>query len=171
MTIRIIDRGWENIKEQLRLAEGSYTKVGFPLGAIMGKATKKKLVKIAGKEKYGSISDIAKVAVWQEFGTEDEFGVERIPARPFMSTSFDESVPELNSRINNLYNKIIEGKLHTQRGLAILGEFMTTQIKKKIQSIMFPPNAPSTIRAKRSSKPLIDSAQMINTVTHVEVMR
>lgn len=165
--VRVIDRGWKRIKEELRKADNSFTKVGFPLGAEVGKKRRnpKKKVQFAGKERYRSISQVAEIAAYQEFGTEF------IPARPFMSTSFDESQVELTELKKKLYDKILEGRLTTERALVILGEFMSNKTKRKIKDITSPPNRPSTIKRKGSSNPLIDTAQMINSVTHVEVVK
>ena len=48
-------------------------------------------------------------------------------------------------------------------GIGIVAE---SDIKQKISSIYSPPNAPSTIAKKGSSKPLIDSGFMLASVSH-----
>lgn len=55
--------------------------------------------------------------------------------------------------------------------LAAIGELYTDQIKDKILKGPFKPLSDITIHRKGSSRPLIDTAQMRNSVTHREKMR
>lgn len=167
------DLGWGRIVQELLLAQGSYTKVGFPVDAAPG-APRKKVIK--GRKIASDMSEIAQIAAFNEWGTGVTSGrsggtIMYIPPRPFMSTSIDENRVQLNELIDKLYFQIIAGNMTTRRALQIIGEWMTTKTKKKIRDIKDPPNAPETIRRKRSSNPLIDTAQMINSVTHVEVIK
>jgi len=52
--------------------------------------------------------------------------------------------------------------------LSEVGEWMTAKTKAKIRGLKSPPNAASTIKRKKSSNPLIDTGQMINSIQHVE---
>lgn len=182
--VKIIDRGWERIVDQITLMDNSYTKFGFPLGAAKGKASKRALARAEKKgkklTKYSNISEVAKIAVYQEFGTKRPDwkgqhpgrGKKRgIPARPFMSTSWDENVQKAYTLLDKLYDKVLQEKTNVKQALALVGEWFSDKVKKKIREIDLPPNAPSTIAKKGSSKPLIDTGQMINSVTHVEVIK
>lgn len=182
--VKIVDLGWNRIIEELRKADNSFTKVGFPEGKPIGSARKK--TKLEG---YANMSEVATVGVFNEFGTEQTvtskqskflhyIGLHKQPGsklkvkpRPFMSTSFDENLQGLNNLKNKLYDKIIKGQFTTKHALKVIGEWMTTKIKKKIRDIKDPPNTPFTIANKKSSNPLIDTAQMINSVTHTEVIK
>lgn len=184
--VQIIDLGWNRIIEELRKADNSFTKVGFPEGKPVGSAIKKKKTKLEG---YANMSEVATVGVFNEFGTEQKvtkkqsgflhhIGLHKQPGdtikvkpRPFMSTSFDENLQGLDNLKNKLYDKIIKGQSTTHRALKVIGEWMTTKIKKKIRDLKDPPNTPFTIANKKSSNPLIDTGQMINSVTHTEVIR
>jgi len=187
-SVKVIDHGWERIMSEVALMDKSYTKVGFPLGVELGRASKKKVTQFAGKEKYSGISEVASVAMFHEFGTKQTVTPKQAgylgamglhvkpgktlvtPARPFMSTSFDEAQSDLNILRNKLYIAIVKGKTTTILALKIMGEFMTARTKKKIKEIKSPPLHPFTIANKKSSKPLIDTGQMINSVNHVEVL-
>jgi len=167
------DFGWTKISRELKLMDGSYTKVGFPENAEVKKPSKK----IKGEKVATDMSEIAIVAAFNEFGTSGTKSSRsggssvKIPPRPFMSTSFDESMDGLNRLKQKLYIKIINGEITLKVALSIIGEYMVAKTKKKIRDIKSPPNAPSTIKKKKSSNPLIDSGQMINSVTHVEVLK
>ena len=149
--VRDIDLGWKKIKKELDMLNNSYTKVGIQ-GA-------------AGNEENGA--SIAMVGFYNEFGTDDK----RIPARPFMSSSFEEQKKEIEKIKRSQYSKVLGGMQTVRGALAILGEYMTGKVKMKITSLRTPPNAESTIRMKKSSNPLIDTGRMRASITHVEVLK
>lgn len=148
------------ILEELDLADRSYTKVGFPVeGNIKGG---KKGVK---KDQPNTISEVAQIAFYLEFGTRF------IEGWPFITTSFEENLNKINSMVVKLYNKIIDGNMTAERALGLVGEFLTSKTKAKIIEIDTPPNKPATIKRKKGAdNPLIDTAQMLNSVQHVEKM-
>lgn len=171
------DLGWGNITRSLAQADNSYTKVGFPQDARPGKPNKKK---IKGHDIATNMTEIATIAAFNEWGTKSttssrsggiNIGSGSIPPRPFMSTSFDENKSDLQIVKKKLYQAIIDGKINTPEALKIIGEWMTNKVKAKIRSLRTPPNAPYTIRKKKSSNPLIDLGQMINSVTHTETIK
>lgn len=185
-TVQVIDHGWERIKREIRLANNSFTKVGFPEQATVSQASKK----IKGVNAATNMTEMSMRAAFNEWGVEmivtekqarflhliglhmRPGSIIRIPARPFMSTSFDESIMLLNRLRNKLYVRMTEGRMTTRQALSLIGEFMVARTKKKIREINTPPNHPVTIARKSgSTNPLIATSQMINTVTHVEVMR
>ena len=185
-TVQVIDHGWERIKREIRLADKSYTKVGFPDQATVGQASRK----LKGVNVATNMTEMAMRAAFNEWGVEmivtekqarflhsiglhmQPGSIITIPARPFMSTSFDESIMLLNRLRNKLYRQVTEGRMSARQALSLIGEFMVARMKKKIREINTPPNHPVTIALKRgSTNPLVATSQMINTVTHVEVMK
>lgn len=88
------DLGFEEIQRQIALLDGSYVKVGFQEGTVTKAQVKGQWKQTAGL----SIPQIA---------AENEFGTKTIPARPFMSTSFDENKALINKAIQGEYNMII----------------------------------------------------------------
>lgn len=167
------DLGWGRIVFDLNKIDNSYTKIGFPENAKPGNVTQR----VKGIEISTSLTEIAIIAAFNEYGTARATSSRSggqlldIPARPFMSTSFDENVNELQNIKSELLGQIIDGKLSVERALALVGEYMTSKTKKKILDIRFPANAPETIRKKKSDNPLIATSQMINTVTHTEIIK
>lgn len=159
--IIVKDFGWNRITHELKLMDNSFTKVGFPENSQVGKPRKK----VKGEKIATEMSEVAAIAAFNEWGTKN------IPSRPFMSTSFDENLQGLNRLKAKLYIEIVNGRMGVSQALSIIGEFMVSKTKKKIRDISSPPNAPSTIKKKKSANPLIDTGQMINSVTHVEVIK
>jgi hypothetical protein len=183
-SIKIVDRGWAKIMENNKLLKKAYTKVGFPSDATLSQTA---------LSKYSDVSEVASVAMFQEFGTVQEvtgkqsayltaqgFPIRvgaRItnPPRPFMSTSFDENVEKIHRMAAKILRSMTESGISVKQGLAILGELGVDLVRKKIKSIDSPPLHPFTIaqRAKRSvgsSKPLVDTGQMVQSVTHTEII-
>ncbi|MGH2612652.1 MAG: hypothetical protein ACRDFB_06330, partial [Rhabdochlamydiaceae bacterium] len=76
-----------------------------------------------------------------------------------------------NKAIQGEYNKILDGKSTTERSLGLIGQLMTKLIVQKIRAIVSPPNSPRTIAIKKSSKPLIDFGQMVQSVRYKVVLK
>jgi len=136
----------------------SYVLIGFQTGEVTYSQVKNNI-----RKKPGMV--MAQIAAANEFGTN------HIPARPFMRTSFDENRQRINNIIANEYDKILAGTSTIKRSLDLIGLFGTDLIQQKIRAIYVPPNAPSTIARKKSSKPLIDFGQMIQSVRHKTVIQ
>ena len=156
--VKDIDLGWEEIERQLRIFEGASVLVGFQEGSKTKVQTKRDRQKEGGK----SMPQIA---------AENEFGTNKIPARPFMRTSFDENIANINKLITIQYKKVQDGKEDANQALTKIGVIMVGLIQQKIRSIVSPPNSPRTIAIKRSSKPLIDFGQMIQSVREKVVLK
>lgn len=159
----VIDRGMNNIISELHMLDNSVTKVGFPESAPVGK----KQSEGSGHEAYSTISEVAQIGIDNEFGKK---GPPKIPARPFMSTSFDEGKQEIIVMGEKVYKAVTLGRIKTKQAMGILGELGTKLIKKKITDLRTPGNADLTIKLKGSSNPLIDTGQMRASVTHTEVI-
>jgi len=104
---------------------------------------------------------IATIAAYNEFGTED------IPARPFLSTALDEARKEIASRFEDEMGEILEGNRTAIQAARRLGIFGATIVKKRIRDSQkwAEENADATIDKKGSSKPLVDTGEMLGAVT------
>lgn len=161
----VVDKNanFNKIIQELEKVAGSYVKVGFLSNQIthaqvqIDSNTGNQRIKKAGL----SIAEIARA---------NEYGTKTIPARSFMRSTYDENLPRLNRIIGKEYDKILAGKSTVKRSLDAVGLYMQGLIQQKIRAIRSPPNAPSTIKRKGSSKPLIDFGQMISAVTHEVVI-
>lgn len=156
--VKDLNLGWDEIQQQLALIDKSYVLVGFQEGSVTKRQQKGERFKKAAL----SMPEIAAA---------NEFGTQTIPARPFMSTAFDENIQRINRAISTEYTRIVDGKTTVQKSLGLIGLLMTRFIVKKIEAIQFPPNSPRTIAIKKSSKPLIDFGQMVQSVTQKVVIQ
>lgn len=138
------DMGYEELKRRFKGGGGS-VKVGILRGA--------------GKHADSDIT-IAKIAAFHEFGTS------RVPERSFLRSTMDEKASEIASLTRKLNASIVDGKQDQAGALGVLGAFIANLFRKKINSGLKPPLKPATIRRKGSSKPLIDTGQLINSIDY-----
>jgi len=106
--------------------------------------------------KYDDGTPVAQVAFWQEYGTL------KIPMRPFMRNALAKN----KVRWIRFFKRQIESHLDFDLALNRTGEIMRGDIIKSIVATTTPPNKPSTIKAKKSSHPLIDTGLLKNSVSY-----
>lgn len=104
-------------------------------------------------------TDICDIAAWNELGTE------HIPSRPFLRKSVDENEDKINEFIDHKASELMNGA-SAEQTLKDIGIFQKDLIQDKIEEGDFTPNAESTIRKKGSSKPLIDTGRMRQSVNY-----
>ena len=106
--------------------------------------------------RYEDGTPVAAVAAWNEFGTET------IPERPFFRNALAESERSVG--------RILQGGLDTKKMVVDeqlagrVGAHVQGKIRDSITALKEPPNAPSTVRAKGSSDPLMDTGTLRNSV-------
>jgi hypothetical protein len=98
----------------------------------------------------------------------NEFGL-GVPQRSFMRSTYEEKNGWKNG-INQVYDEVIQGR-SVESAVGMLGEIVTNDIKTKISNNIPPPNAIETVRRKGSSKTLIDTGAMRQSVRPVITTR
>lgn len=135
----------------------------------------------AGTEKDGR-TKVADVAIWNEYGVDIQvtpkmrgylhvLGIHlspnkttiRIPARPFMKQAADNNANAWEQLIEELAGRVIDG-MNPQQALELLGNQVKGDIKEIFTKGDFAPNSPATIARKKSSRPLIDTGRLRNSV-------
>lgn len=118
----------------------------------------------AGEHNYSEVGedsiDVAQIAAINEFGTET------IPARPFMHNAVQKGQDKVAQMMASEMQQIMQGK-SVDQALLTVGALMKALIQEEITFGDFAPNAPSTIKAKGSSHPLIDTGLMRQSVHEV----
>ena len=107
--------------------------------------------------RYPDGTSVPAVAAWNEFGTKN------IPERPFFRNALDTSKPKILRMLKqgvDPYALVVPSNLAHQIGAVVAGE-----VQESITDLKIPPNAPSTIAAKGSSNPLLDTGFMRQSVT------
>lgn len=112
-----------------------------------------------GEDEIGSVS-VADVAAFNEFGTEN------MPSRPFMRDTIANNADEISRFKAMLIGQVMKGA-DAQTVLNQLGTKGKGLMQREIRNGSFAANADSTIRKKGSSRPLIDTARMRQSVVYV----
>ena len=114
--------------------------------------------------------NIAQIAAWNEFGTTSKNGNEHIPARPFMRNAFDNNKEAIEAYMAQMFEQVAMGNMTADEALENIGTFQAELIRHEIEAGDFVENDPRTIERKErkgSSKPLIDTGRMRQSVQHV----
>jgi hypothetical protein len=83
-----------------------------------------------------------------------------IPQRSFIRAWFDESQAFIAETLQSQMALVVAGKLTAEKAGERIALAFEGSVKQRIARGIPPPNAPATIEAKRSSKPLIDRGQL-----------
>ena len=112
-------------------------------------------------EGYDNNATVAQVATWNEFGTTN------IPARPFMRQSVDNHTSEIAKMCDIMTEKVVTGEVDADKALRAIGALQVGLIQNEIREGDFEENAPSTVKQKGSSAPLINTGNMLQSVHYV----
>ena len=114
---------------------------------------------IRGTDPYKDGTDLVDVAMYNEYGTST------IPPRPFLEQGVQNHQQEIQQAINNAFYIVDKGG-DAEKGLNQIGNVARGAIQDEIANGDFAPNAPSTIKKKGSSRPLIDTGHMRQSVKY-----
>jgi hypothetical protein len=150
------DKGWRELQAVLAKLENrtAYAKAGV----IGAKAQ-------AGQHPTPQGKNLSNVdlAVTHEFGVPG-----RIPQRSFIRRAFDANRDRYIEMMTKLAQAIYDRKTSVRQALGLMGLQAASDIRNIVRqgAGIPPPNSPATIERKGSSRPLIDTAQMIGAVSH-----
>lgn len=150
---KISDAVWKAIFGRVRGLKHARVKVG-----VVGSA--------AREEEDGTT--LAEIAAIHEFGAP----AAGIPERSFLRSTFrnPQKLEQLRKLQARLARDLIAGKIDVARAMGLLGAWGAGAVKATItRDGEFAPLKPSTIAKKGSSRPLIDSGQLLNSISWVVV--
>ena len=129
----------QTYRRPIPIPPGAQAKVGFPLGTA---------------------SDILERAIYVHFGTA------QIPERPFLDTALLNNQRRIARLLTDAAATVARGELDAEGALDRVALAVVGMVQREITELRNPPNAPSTIAAKGSSNPLIDTGEMRAAVRH-----
>lgn len=88
-----------------------------------------------------------------------------IPERSFLRAGHDANADRVIKQTERAVGQVIAGKMTVDDLLDFCGQQMATAIKKYARDLSSPPNSSYTIEKKGSSNPLVDTGQMIESIT------
>ena len=144
----------QQIKERSGIIAAAIARIGNLRGAVISAG----FTGDPARATHGADGEtVASVAYANEYGV-------GVPERPFMRIT--------NARDRRAWFKaagqIVQGQARgaekQERGVRRLGLMMISGFKRTIRDGVSPPNSPETIARKGSSKTLVDTGQMINSI-------
>ena len=111
--------------------------------------------------------DVANGQQIAEYAACNEYGTDSIPERSFMRSSFDENLSKIKADMDQQASRVMDGQIDIRSALGVVGMKHQDRIKRKIGSNIQPANHPETIKRKKSSRTLIDTGAMLNSVHYV----
>lgn len=114
--------------------------------------------------------DVATYGAWNNYGTKNAMGWELIPKRQFMNFAADRIFDWMHSaHYQEILLDVARGRITPEAAIARIGAQAVAITRKTIlDSALYKPNSPETIARKGSSKPLVKSGVMIQTVNFKE---
>lgn len=88
-----------------------------------------------------------------------------IPERAFMRNGYDENADRVFRQTERAVKQLMDGEMSVDDFLDLCGQQMATAIKKYARDLDTPKNHSYTIEQKGSSNPLVDTGQMIESIT------
>lgn len=126
----------------------SYVKVG-----VLGNGPKSK--------PRGEGPTNVELAIWHEYGTRSA------PERSFLRSTMRANAMKYASFLGANIHLVFQKRATLPHLLNTLGAKAAADVKDTIRQGIPPPNSPETIRRKGSSKPLIDTGQLVNAITWI----
>ena len=169
--VYVIDMGWNRIQRELKSMKNSYTSIGY--FNISGKPSDDIGARAVVQE-LGARIPVTQKMRWFwffNFGTMLSKAEIIIPSRPFMRYTFEETKGMFKDQLTKEYNRILDRLQTAKMALSRIGEWYKGRIQTIVKAGVLPVNAPFTVSQKGSSKPLIDTGEMINRIEHRETMK
>lgn len=158
-TLKTVDKGWRGIRE---LAKGLAQKDNYAKAGVLGIEP----VEAHGKapqpnRKDGAISNI-ELAMIHEYGAP----AAGIPERSFIRAGFEAHRDEYVKMLATGLKKVFEKKMGVTKVLGLIGAKMAADMKNVITTgDGLAPLKQATIDRKGSSRPLVDTGQLVNSIT------
>jgi len=148
VTFSVKDTGIGRIDKQLDVLNGHVLTIGFQGSSAL-------------VMHGGSGANVATVAMFNEFGTENS------PERPFMRRTVSANRSKMKLESAELFAQVLNLKISAIDALDRLGRAVAEMMAEQIDASprWAPPNAESTIESKGSDQPLVDTGLMKSSIT------
>ena len=103
-------------------------------------------------------------AIRNEFGVPAMDGHGEVPPRPFLRTSAAEYRGKWTRAYTLRIKQALLGRITSTQAASVIGLQAKQDVQAKIIAGPWAPNAPMTVRLKKSSRPLVDTGQMRQSI-------
>lgn len=141
--VKVIDRGWNRIQQMFRANRLRFVAVGLI-------------------EKTNARSDSGLTNA--QLGTIHEFGL-GVPERSFLRSTFDKNQESWWRSLKTRAGMVLAGRIDPEETLDRMGAMIQGEVRDAIRAGIPPALAPATVNRKGSSKPLIDTGQLVQAIT------
>lgn len=142
LTQKVIDHGWKRIERQF----SSFKQIDVKIGL------------------FGSGNSPKNNVAYRGLVHQEPSPSSKTPRRPFMSNAFDEEEYKIKGFIKNEFGKVIDGKQTINQMIKRVGNMHEGQMKRSFTKYNYIELKEATIKRKKSSQPLIDTAVMRNSI-------
>jgi len=160
-SVREIDRGFDKLGHVLKAIrdQGAYVKAG-----VIGAKAEEEHGEVNGKPITNT-----QLAAIHEFGAPSA----NIPERSFIRATFEANKPKYMSQLRNVVRGVYEGRGTIEAGLKLIGLQIENDMKRRVTTGdgIPPPLKQETIDRKGSSRPLVDTGQLVNSISSAVVLR
>ncbi len=157
--VKYVDKGWNALRKMAKNVKqhDSFVKVG-----LLGEGAKKNDRR--GDEKLTNLE----IGIIHEFGSP----AAGIPERSFVRATVNAKRGEYALLLSRLVKEIYSLKIDVRQALGILGARAAADMKNRITqgAGIPPPLRASTIAAKGSDRPLVDTGQLVNAISWAVTM-
>ena len=105
----------------------------------------------------GTVADVASI---------HEFGLGNVPERSFVRGWADENRQDNERTMRKIGEAVVRGDYGVNEGLERAGLVFAASMQQRIRGGIPPELSPATIARKGSSTPLIDTGQLVSSITH-----
>ena len=129
---------------------------------------KDSVVKAGVLAKDGSKQHSEGITVFQ-IGMIHEFGVpeKNIPRRSFIRVPIENNIKEITKLIENNHKLVSENAMSAKVALDRIGIKAQNTIKESFRNNDWKANSRATVKRKGSSRPLIDTGQLIGSISYI----
>ena len=145
MQVQVNSTGGKGIAALLKRLDDGHVNVGILAGT--------------GQHEDSALT-VAQIGFWHEFGTVT------IPERSFIRSTINGKAKEIKAVSRLQLKKVINGNIDVKKGLGVLGAFTAGLIQERFTSNDWEPNTAQTANRKGSSKPLIDTGQLWQSISY-----
>lgn len=146
MVVKVKDNGYDSYFKAVKDLNGSGIKVGL-LAAVGDKVLTKGIVNEFGTSRAGRGGNVT------------------IPERSFIRSTYNRNYKKVSKRFGQIFGSFTKKNYAVIPKLKLIGLEQENETKKTITDMKSPPNKKSTIAAKGSSHPLIDTGELRSKIS------
>lgn len=146
MVVKVVDKGFDKYHSAIKKLDSKKVAVGL-FAAVGDEVLTKGIVNEFGTTKAGKNRNIT------------------IPERSYLRSTYNKNFRKVGKRFAQIMSSFSRGNYSVLNKLKLIGLEQENKVKETMTSLKNPPNAPSTIRAKGSSNPLIDTGELRSKIS------